>query len=89
MLIKISAVATGASECTDGESARILACLHWVLTEKRVVAVNTCVKSNNLPAKGLELALELEYQVLRNAWLHETNAYAPIAILAKRSFHFS
>ena len=57
MLIKISAVATGASECTDGESARILACLHWVLTEKRVVAVNTCVKSNNCQRKGLNLRL--------------------------------
>ena len=43
-----------------------------------LVAVNTCVKSDNCKRKGLNLHS-----------MHETNAYAPIAILAKRSFHFS
>ena len=50
------------------------------------VAVHTCVKSNNCKRKGLNLHLNWNAKCCA---MHETNAYAPIAILAKGSFHFS
>ena len=54
--------------------------------ELAFVAGNTCVKSNNCKRKGLNLHLNWNVKCCA---MHETNAYAPIAILAKRSFHVS